>query len=293
VQEGTAVSFKVSTASEDSVALSVEDLPQGALFDSASGQFDWTPGADQEGVYALKFTAKTAAQAVTQSLRITVDSGTPSIDEDSRLACSSGAIGTLTGRWLGPNDPVVDSTAGSLELAGTVVRINGRPVPVLSAARSRVSFLCPQAEPGETLQLTIEAPSGTSRPITGTMRVATPSILTADVGEQALVFHGGTPEMATVRDVRHAGYPAQPGDLLSIQATGLASGLPLFARIGGVYAEVVSVDRNVELAGVWDVRVKVPAAAEPGDAVPVQLELGSADAPRSNCVTIPVEAARF
>jgi uncharacterized protein (TIGR03437 family) len=64
-------------------------------------------------------------------------------------------------------------------------------------------------------------------------------------------------------------------------------------KIGGVYAEVLSIARSTDAAGVWEIRVTVPSSLELGDAVPVQLEIPSAQGQLvSNTVTIAVEPVR-
>jgi uncharacterized protein (TIGR03437 family) len=125
------------------------------------------------------------------------------------------------------------------------------------------------------------------------LQAVNPVLLAAEDSSQGLIFHSDTTELATVRDVRSAGQPAQPGDSLAIRATGLGSGNPGLVKIGGVYAEVLSIARSTDAAGVWEIRVTVPSSLELGDAVPVQLEIPSAQGQLvSNTVTIAVEPVR-
>ena len=74
-REGVLLQFTVSTSDIDGdpVALSVTDLPQGATFDTRSGQFLWTPGFEQAGEHVLTFTGEdplAASGAIEVLLRI-------------------------------------------------------------------------------------------------------------------------------------------------------------------------------------------------------------------------------
>jgi uncharacterized protein (TIGR03437 family) len=293
VKHGAPVAFKVSTDSPDSVVLSVADLPPGALFEASTGQFEWTPTVNQQGVYDVKFTAKSPAGAVTETVQFVVDAGVPLIDKNSLRACSPGAIATITGKWLGPNDPVIDNSGSSLQIGGTSVRVNGALVPVLHAHKTRVSFVCPAGQPGDKLLILAETSSGSTELLHTIMRAANPVLLTADDSSQGLIFHSDTSQMAMVRDVRSAGQPAQPGDSLTIRATGFGNGNSSLVKIGGVYAEILSVGPSIDEAGIWEIRVTVPSALELGDTVPVQLEIPSPEGQLvSNTVTIAVESVR-
>src|SRR6202008_1545619 len=96
-------------------------------------------------------------------------------------------------------------------------------------------------------------------------------------GQAAALFTGSS-DVATVRDYRIAGQPAQPGDHLSIRVTGLASpdspaAIQPIVRLGGVSAAVDSVKAIPGLSGVYEVQLTVPAAAPFGDAIPVLMQL--------------------
>jgi uncharacterized protein (TIGR03437 family) len=187
-----------------------------------------------------------------------------------------------------------DFTGNSTELAGTRVLVNGALVPVLSAGKAKASFQCPSGLPGDPLHVVVETPSGITEAVNATMRFASPALLTDENSTQGMIFHSETTELSTVRDVRNAGRPAQPGDLLTIRATGLGTGLPVFVKIGDAYAQVQSISRSADSAGVWDVRVIVPSGVELGDAVPVRIELASPNGLQldSNVVTIAIESVR-
>jgi uncharacterized protein (TIGR03437 family) len=290
IKYGTSVGFKVSA---DPAVLSVSNLPANASFDKA-GRFEWTPAAGQQGTYDVAFTAKNLTGTSTKTVHFEVDAGAPAISNAAKFACSPGAMGTLSGKWLGPDSPAADASGSSTELGGTSVRVNGTAAPLLFAGKTRAAFLCPAGQPGDALQIVLETPAGATQTLQTTMQAASPMLLAVEDGEQGMIFRAGTAELATVRDAKGAGQPAQPSDTLAIRATGLGNGNAVSVKIGGTSADVLSIAPG-DQAGLWEVLASIPSAAQLGDAVPVQLEVTSPDGKQlqSNSVAIAIEAARF
>jgi uncharacterized protein (TIGR03437 family) len=183
-----------------------------------------------------------------------------------------------------------------LEFAGTHVYVNGTPAPVLYADSTRVNFLCPQIGAGTVLEAVVETEAGRSEPV---MQQLTPGIFSLDGSGhgQGLVSLYGTTDVATVRDFRNAGQPSQPGDYLSIRATGLGAMDDLFAgklmvKIGGIPVQADGVDKVSGFAGVFDIRVKLPEGVPTGSDVPLTLEFPGQDGGVSNTVSIAIEPVR-
>lgn len=80
--KGSLLTFTVSASDPDGdkVTYAAQGMPQGAVFDTATGVFSWTPG--QSGTYTVTFTASDGVAAVTQSVSIAVANTThlPVID---------------------------------------------------------------------------------------------------------------------------------------------------------------------------------------------------------------------
>jgi uncharacterized protein (TIGR03437 family) len=285
VKYGTPVAFKVTA---DSATVGVQELPAGASFDPSTGQFAWTPGENQQGISEVTFVAGSAKK----TLRITVDGGIPAAGSRA-VVCSPGGIASIDGRWLGPNDPAADASGASQELGGTSVRVEGVAVPVLYADQGRVSFLCPAGQPGDSLDIAVQTPSGTVV-ASGTMQYASPALLSLEGSDQGLIYDSATAELAAVQDVRSSGQPAEAGDRVIIRATGLGNGLRPEVKIGGIGAQVESVKASTEAAGVWDVEVVVPAGSGAGDRVPVQMEMVTPDGRQlqSNTVSVAIDSTR-
>jgi len=148
------------------------------------------------------------------------------------------------------------------------------------------------------LEVSLETEAGVSDAVKTVMQPAGPGIFSLDASGagQGLVSLVGTAAMAVVRDYRNAGQPAQPGDVLSIRATGLGSMLDLSAgkpivKIGGMTVQADAVD-TTGFAGVLEIRVKLPAGVTTGSDIPLRLELPGREGVVSNTVSIAIEPVR-
>jgi uncharacterized protein (TIGR03437 family) len=300
VESGEPISFRVSAQDPAGlpVRISASNLPAGASFEPASSRFNWTPAPNQSGIFAPVFSAvnSTGFTASAQS-EIAVGSGKPVLAPASKLACSPGSIATLSGNWLSLADQdLSDPTGASSQLGGTTVRVNGEPAPLLYASPSQVDFQCPSAAAGTGLALTVETDAGATAPLQTTMLEANPVLLPAQASSpsQGHITISSSGALATTRDSRATGQPAQIDDLISIRATGLGtapSPASISVQVGGVDAQVQSVVPAPDAAGVFLINVRIPAAAPLGDAVPLQLDLISATGRHltSNTVTLAIE----
>jgi uncharacterized protein (TIGR03437 family) len=263
--------------------LAAGKLPAGASFDLVTGEFTWTPAESQQGEYDITFTATNSA-GVSSSGHVTlvVDSGKPAIEavgnaaDPAKPPCSPGSLASLQGRWLAAGaSPVVDPSGLTKSLGGTRVRVNGQDAPVVYASQRRIDFVCPTADPGTILHISAETSGGTAGPMTTTMQAIGPGVFSVDGSGtgQGLIYLAGTSWIATSRDYRALGQPAEPGDTITLRATGIGSpeGAPPTVMIGTFPAYVNSVRAMPGIAGVWEVTVEVPLGIQQGDAVPVVL----------------------
>ena len=298
VKSGQPLSFRVSALDPSGlpVRISASELPVGAAF--SSGRFDWTPAPNQNGSFGPVFSAvNSAGYTAASSSQITVGSGLPVIANSSQIACSPGAIATLTGAWLSLADQdLSDPTGASTQLDGTTVRINGAVVPVLFASPARVDFQCPSAASGSGLEIKLETPAGATAQVHTTMLDANPVLLTTPSAspDQGQITVTGADRLATTRDWLTSGEPAQLNDLVSLRATGLGAAVgtaALSVKVGGIDAQVLSIVPAPDAAGVYLIHVRIPSAAPLGDAIPVQLELTSSTGRQlsSNKVTLAIE----
>jgi uncharacterized protein (TIGR03437 family) len=289
---------RFSVVAPGNMTLAAAGLPEGATFDVATGTFSWEPAESQIGTHRIAFLASNEAGArLDAAVDVEVDSGKPVLSRvvnfasrSSELACSSGSVASVTGRWLAPVDAVAE-LSGATELGGVQVKVNGEYVPIVMVSREEVSFICPQTEAGAKLNVVLESAGvvvGTAESVA--VDVA-PGLFSTDAsGEgQAAAVIVETGEMASLRSAFESAAPAYAGDLVALRATGVGS--ELIVRIGGEQAVMKSVQPVEGMAGTYDIVVTVPDAVFAGAQVPVVVEAvgRNGSAVRSNTVTIAIE----
>jgi uncharacterized protein (TIGR03437 family) len=285
---GEPISFTASAVDPGDlpVQLAAVGAPDGASFDASTGLFSWIPNSAQVGKHQVSFTASDAlAPMSTAQTIIEVGTGTPVLTSQN-ISCSSSAPATLNGSWLATGKTQLSDPSGnSMELGGTRVSANGQYVPVLLSSQDRVQFLCPALEVGTPVSVAVETDSGISTPVTLTMTEASPAI-------HLLSFADST-DRVMMRNYRVPAHPAQPGDEILIQASGLGSGA-LQVQIGEIPGEVESVEAVAGSASTYAIRTKVPAGTAFGENVPVQIQVvaPSGQQFKSNIATATIEPAR-
>ncbi len=82
VLEGDTIGFQISASDVDGDALrySSANLPPGAILNSSTGQFQWTPGFDQHGLYSVQFTVDDGLQAVNAAFDLVVTNVNGQVD---------------------------------------------------------------------------------------------------------------------------------------------------------------------------------------------------------------------
>jgi uncharacterized protein (TIGR03437 family) len=203
-----------------------------------------------------------------------VDSGTPVVtrlvnaaSRSAAAACSPGAIASLEGRWLVEGQVASDPTGHSTELSGTIVRVNGMEVPILSASISRVDFLCPGAVPGSILQVVLQTPTGLAEPIQTVSQEATPGIFSLDGSGtgQGVITHSGTTTMVMTPNYQYLSRAALPDELVTVYATGIAAAQELSVAAGGVEVSPQSIVAIPDLAGMYQISLHLPSGPAGGD----------------------------
>jgi uncharacterized protein (TIGR03437 family) len=277
-------------------------LPAGATFDLLTGIFDWTPTEAQEGTYRVIFNAiSPSGEMTTESAELEVSGGAPVItrvinaaSQSEDAACSSGAIGRIEGRWLsGESAAVADSSGNSLRLAGAAVLVNGNAVPVLYASATRLDFVCPVAVAGSQLQVAVDTAAGRSPAVETTVRGLAPGIfnISGSDGEHGMVLDSDGARFVMVRNYRYAAQPAQPGDVITLYATGVEGASQVSVRFGQTLAEAEALTKVPEVPGLWLVSVRVPKG-ETGNGVGLSIQAQVADGvtSSSNQIRIAIEA---
>jgi uncharacterized protein (TIGR03437 family) len=305
VKFGEALNFAVSAVDPNELALQLAatGLPEGASFDAATGQFDWTPNTSQAGRYEVAFSAvNSLGQSSTARVRIEAGTGVPVWSESQELVCSPNAIASLSGKWLAASPSAVSAPAGNAtELGGTQVRVNEQLVPVVFSSTRKVQFLCPALPPGTPLSVAVETPSGiTAKPLVGTIREAAPRILSLEdaedaEGAQGVVSFADSTDLAMPRNAIVPAHPAQPGDTLRIWATGLSPDAEsqlatVSTTVGGVDVPVQSIQAAAGHAGLYLVQLSAPNVLGNSVTVYICVITPGGVVLQSNPVSIAIEA---
>jgi uncharacterized protein (TIGR03437 family) len=302
VKYGTEVDFRVSPP-DAAATLSTGTLPAGAHFDSATGEFRWTPDGTQRGAHQINFTAiDSAGVKASASVTVQVDSGEPMVtgivnaaSRSREAACSPGAIATIEGRWLTDGAAVSDASGSSMELAGTKVWANGATVPILSASATELDILCPDSLPGSDIRLVVQTGHGVAAPVRTTAHSATPAIFSLDGSGtgQGWVLRDSTDtnSVAMVRNYRVSGQPAISGEQLLVYATGVGHLTNVSVQIGEYIVPAAAINSVPNHPGLYQIVVSVPATVMQTDDLPLSLSGDSLEGRISaNTVSIALEA---
>jgi uncharacterized protein (TIGR03437 family) len=167
----------------------------------------------------------------------------------------------------------------------------------LYASASRVDLLCPVAEAGARLAITVETSAGQSQELDSLVQASAPGLFTADGSGmgQALALRSGTPDVAAIPNAHFTAKPALPDDSLSFLATGIDCSQEtignLSLRLDQSAVPVSALEPLAGHAGICEIRVSIPATVI-GDAVPAILQFVGSDGRKigSNAVMIAVAA---
>ena len=301
VKYGTELRFSIS-ASEPAAQISTVALPAGATFDSNSGEFRWIPDATQVGAQVVRFTATgSAGNQATKSVKIQVDSGEPvatrvvnAASRSSKVACGPGAIATVQGRWFLFTQPLSDFSGASQELGGAKVLVNGVAAQLLSASETELTFLCPQALPGSTLEITAQTDHGIAAPITIAALAAAPGLFSIDgsgAGQGSAVLEDGS-TLAMVRNYRLRAQPATAGSHIKLYATGVDMLQAVRVHVDGTQVTPDSIVDVANRPGMVEVSFMLPEGMIQAGSIAVLLSGDTPDGSEvhTNMVTIAIES---
>jgi uncharacterized protein (TIGR03437 family) len=301
---GSKLSFNVTAASGlgATLYLSAPNLPSGAFFNGGSGAFAWTPNSSQKGSWTISFSAiDLHGNTATKTVSIEVGDGRPKIERvvqaagnASGLVCIPGSLAAIYGTWLS-SSVASDPTGGSITLAGTKVSFGGTYAAVVYAAPTELIVVCPAVT---SASVTVETSSGRSLPVNIQIQDRAPGIFTVDgsgKGQASASIQGGF-LIAAPRNYLYAAEPAQPGDQLAISVTGLDpnTSFPISAKIGDLTVAADWIKPVAGWAGVMEVGITIPAAAQTGDTVSLVLQQARLNGTWviSNSASIAIEAVR-
>jgi len=212
---------------------------------------------------------------------------------------SPGALVSVFGQQLSQGR---QQSAGSLlpmQMNAVIVKLNGRPVPLVYVDPGQINFQVPQDFPVGPAEVSVTSAGLESAKVTvPALTRYSPAIFTfgESGGGQGVILIAGTGLIAGSR--KAPGFRlARKGEVVEIYCTGLG---PLTAAspaatvtvpaaiIGGAPAEILFSGTAPGLPGVYQVNARIPSDASTGIAVPVTLHVGPPDTPASNEVTIGI-----
>jgi trimeric autotransporter adhesin len=221
-------------------------------------------------------------------------------------ALAPGEIVALYGSGLGPPQLQMYQldASGRLTktLAGTTVLFGNQPAPVIYASPAQTSVVVPFGVTGQSVQVVVQSQNQTAAPMTMPVAAAAPGLFTADASG-----HGQAAALNQNLQPNSAANPAARGSLLSLFATGAGqmspsatdgafNGVsppsmpilqPVAVTIGGQQATVsAAIGAPGQVAGMLEITVRVPTGIQPGNAVPVTLQIGGASAQSGVTVAI-------
>ena len=270
----------------------------GAVTVGACVDVKGTVGADQ---------SITASEIEVESLSGTCISGAGVVDAASMLAggVSPGELVSMFGLRLGPSGmattQVGDDGKVTTSLAGVQVLFDGQPAPLLAVTNGQINAVVPFAVAGHaSTQVQVENGGVWSNPVSIPVVGAHPAAFTNSGSG-----HDQAASLNQDGSRNSASRPASAGSIVVLFATGFGMAnrpvqdgeviedadtkpaLPVTVQIGGMDAEVVFAGMAPqEVAGVIQLNVRIPSGVQAGDAVPVQIKVGTFSAPAG--VTIAV-----
>jgi uncharacterized protein (TIGR03437 family) len=208
---------------------------------------------------------------------------------------SPGALASLFGSHLSQGQQQSLGPTPAAEINAVVVKLNGRPVPLVYVDPGQINFLVPLALPVGPVEATVtNAGVESAKATLPAFGAYSPAIFT--LGEsgsgQGVVLIAGTGLIAGGR--KSPGFRlARKGEVLEIYCTGLGPvidgrtvSVPAVS-IAGAPAEVLSSGLAAGLSGVYQVNARIPTGASTGIAVPLSLRVGPDRIP-SNEVTVAI-----
>ncbi len=217
---------------------------------------------------------------------------------------SPGELIAIFGRDLGPATlvPLQLDNSGRVatSLAGVTVSIDGRPAPLLYVSATQLGAIVPYGI-GATPRVSVTYNKVTSPSASLTFAESQPGIFSIDssgAGQAAALNQDGS--------LNGALNPTSKGAVLSLYATGEGHTnpggldgqintavnprpvLPVSATVGGFPATILYAGAApTQVAGMFQVNLRVPSEAPSGPAVPVVIQVGAKSSPKG--VTVAVQ----
>jgi uncharacterized protein (TIGR03437 family) len=306
---GSRVTINDSAPTRDAYNLSLAEIlvaPAGVTQTSIVTRTSMKAATTRTSMMAA--VSETPADASSSAAALTTDLAGIAVTN----ACSPGGLVAITGSALTDQSPQTPSSFPlPTQLAGLQVAVNGIPAPILFASDSQVKFQCPLLAPGTPLEIALVGTTGSAvSTAASTMLPAAPELFTYNATNQGVVLTGAAKKIAMLADPSVPSRPAQPGEILTIYASGLGdfagilpagaqvpSGAPILLTnhvrviVGGVDLDPISATLAPNTVGLSQVEIQLPAGVPTGPAVPLYLQVVLPDGTvlESNEVTVAID----
>jgi uncharacterized protein (TIGR03437 family) len=190
-------------------------------------------------------------------------------------ALTPGGLHSIFGLSLAVDTSAAQSLPLPFSLAGTFVRINGVPAPLLFVSPGQINFQVPFELSASAAEIAVETPAGVSGIATVAVRPIHPGIFFDPATGDGAILNADNTLVSEV--------PARPGEAIQIFATGLgavepagrtgvaAATLPHSATVNLPRVTIGNLDAVVSfsglaplLAGVYQINAVVPGGLAPG-----------------------------
>ena len=178
-----------------------------------------------------------------------------------------GELVVITGSGLGPANIVSAIPNGNglydVQLAGTTVLVNGKPVPLISTSATQVTAVFPDSLIGGAAQVTVAYQGQTSALFPVPVAPAAPGIFTVDSTGQG--------HAATINQNGLTNTPAHWGDVMTLFVTGVGQAASTVTIHGYNLSMIpLSVDKGM-VPGVMRIKVAIPFGQDCDTQVLVQV----------------------
>lgn len=183
-----------------------------------------------------------------------------------------GSLASLFGTNLAPA-PQFASGSLPTQLGVTSITINGFRVPLVFVSENQINFLMPTGFSGDTVQVSVVTPSGTSAPVAVPLRTTQPAIFFDAASNIAAALVSGTGQSTITR-------PIARGEFLEIFATGLGTFSagqlvnPVRVFLGDQECPVSFAGLAPGFSGLYQVNVQIPSTGPSGE-LPLRIQQGS------------------
>ena len=207
---------------------------------------------------------------------------------------SPGSMVSIFGANLSQGESESENLPLSTKLAGTLVMIGGRQLPLRFVSEKQINAMIPYGVPVNTQhQLVVQRGNAYTLPATITLAAAQPACFTKDLsGKGQGIVVGPSGKLA------EPGSPVEAGDVVTLYCAGLgevdpgldagaaapASPLawtahPVTLTIGGIAATIQFSGLAPGFTGLYQINATVPHDVSAGDAVPVVLTVEGLSSP--------------